>query len=371
MEIDLAPVPEYQTGFTAMDDLTAPPPQQYEIPSHEQAFVHGACESVIGRIPRVNSHLRAKDYWGAIKVRCGFGRSDYKVEPGLYALNNPAPDSEVLISANYKLSFDSLRSKLKGRDLWILVLDTAGVNVWCAAGKQTMGSDNLVETIKSSGLAKVVNHRRLIAPQLAGPGISAFKVKKASGFEVLWGPILAGDLPAYLENGRKATPEMRERGFPLLDRAVLVPNEIKAMIKLAVSCLPVFQIMGVVTTAGPWVQGLERGTLGLLWTLGGGMAGGALGPLLLPWLPGRAFALKALGPAVVFGLFILAVHGFADPSGWGLVLLSGAYGSFMLMNFTGSSTYTSLSGVKREMRLAVPLQAGSAALGALLWLFGG
>ena len=359
------------SGFTSLDQLSAPPPPEFEIPSAEQPFVHGVLDSAIGKIPRINAYMRPKDWLGALKVRCGFGRNDYKVEPGIYALNNPSADSEVLVSANYKLSFDTLRRALNGRDLWILVLDTAGVNVWCAAGKHTMGTDNLIRAIKKSGLAKLVNHRRVIVPQLAGPGISGYKVKKGSGFEVLWGPILAGDIPAYLENGRKATPEMRVRDFPLAERAVLVPNEVKAMIQHGLKCLPLFQILGVLTTPGPWQDGLVRGTLGLLWALGGGLVGGALGPLLLPWLPGRAFALKAVWPALLYGILILAMHGFSDPCGWGLLFLSGAYGSFMLMNFTGSSTYTSLSGVKREMRLAVPLQAGFTGLGLIFWLLGG
>jgi hypothetical protein len=40
------------------------------------------------------------------------------------------------------------------------------------------------------------------------------------------------------------------------------------------------------------------------------------------------------------------------------------------MNFTGSSTFTSLSGVRKEMAVAVPLQAGFALAGALLWMGG-
>lgn len=39
--------------------------------------------------------------------------------------------------------------------------------------------------------------------------------------------------------------------------------------------------------------------------------------------------------------------------------------SFLAMNFTGSTTYTSLSGVVKEMRIAVPAQIISAGLGIL------
>jgi acetyl-CoA decarbonylase/synthase complex subunit gamma len=47
-----------------------------------------------------------------------------------------------------------------------------------------------------------------------------------------------------------------------------------------------------------------------------------------------------------------------------------AVASFLGMNFTGASTYTSLSGVRREMRVAVPLQILGAVAGLGLWLAG-
>ena len=67
-------------------------------------------------------------------VRWSIGRNNYKIEPGIYALGSPDKNSEVLVTANYKLSFDTLRKNLTGLNVWILVLDTKGINVWCAAG---------------------------------------------------------------------------------------------------------------------------------------------------------------------------------------------------------------------------------------------
>ena len=97
------------------------------------------------------------------------------MEPGLYALGAPAPDSPVFVSANYTLSFDALRSALRGIDGYLLVLDTKGINVWCAAGKGTFGTDELVARIEATRLAEVVRHRRLILPQLGAPGVAPMK----------------------------------------------------------------------------------------------------------------------------------------------------------------------------------------------------
>ena len=44
------------------------------------------------------------DFLGMIRVRLGFGRMSYGMEPGLYAMGSPTPESPVLATANYKLT---------------------------------------------------------------------------------------------------------------------------------------------------------------------------------------------------------------------------------------------------------------------------
>ena len=197
-------------------------------------------ETPSGKVPQVSPSLGWADQRGAFKVRWGMGRMRYTVDPGLYALGNPGKSSPVLVTANYKLTFDRLRQALPKLDAWILVLDTKGINVWCAAGKGTFGTGELVERIRLAGMERVVNHRELILPQLAGPGVSAHQVKKLSGFRVIYGPIRARDLPAFLDAGCKATPEMRQKTFTTWERAVLIPIELVAALKILVFLFPVF-----------------------------------------------------------------------------------------------------------------------------------
>jgi CO dehydrogenase/acetyl-CoA synthase gamma subunit (corrinoid Fe-S protein) len=90
-------------------------------------------ESASGRIPRIKTALSVSDLAGTIMTRIGINRNHYKVAPGLYGVGNPGPDSPVLVTANYKLSFDAVRKELKHTHAWLLVLDTRGINVWCAA----------------------------------------------------------------------------------------------------------------------------------------------------------------------------------------------------------------------------------------------
>ena len=157
-------------------------------------------------------------------ARWGWDRSGHRVEPGLYQLGEPTPDSPVFASANYTLSFDALRSALNGADAWILVLDTKGINVWCAAGKGTFGTDELVRMIHVTDLPTLVRHRKIIVPQLGAPGISWPDVMRRSQFLVEYGPVRASDLHQYLAT-HNATPEMRRVEFPFKDRIVLTPVE--------------------------------------------------------------------------------------------------------------------------------------------------
>ena len=345
------------------------------LPNLNQSFVESPIQTSVGIVPRISSTLIWADRWGSIKARWGVGRMRYVIEPGLYALESPDENSPVLVTGNYKMSFDYLRKALLGRHAWILVLDTNGINVWCAAGKGTFGTEELVRRIESSGLAHIVAHRQLILPQLSGPGIAAYKIRKLSGFEVIYGPIKATDLPFFLDAGLKATSEMRLKTFTIRERVALVPVELVSALKWAFIILPVFFLLGGLGgQAGFWASALNHGIFAIVALLCAVAAGAVLTPILLPWLPGRAFSVKGLtmGMITVFILAIFRAGKFNDLASrveimsW--FILIPAITAYLAMNFTGASTYTSLSGVKKEMKWAVPLEIAAGVTGLSLWM---
>ena len=189
-------------------------------------FFCGKIESPAGSYDRVKTSLSFHDIASTIKVRWSIGRLNYIIKPGIYGVGNPDQESDVFVSANYKLSFDHLRKSLDGLNAWILVIDTKSINVWCAAGKGTFGTKELVQRIGKHGLDKLVNHKKLILPQLGAVGVSAHEVKEQTGFRVIYGPVRAEDIGNFIKSGYKTTPEMRRVKFPLWDRIKLIPVEI-------------------------------------------------------------------------------------------------------------------------------------------------
>jgi len=303
-----------------------------------------------------------RDHIGAFKARLGLNRMDYSVRPGLYAAGRPNNESPVLVSANYKLTFDTLRKNLAGLDCWLLILDTKGINVWCAAGKGTFGTDELVRRIEASELAKYISHKKLILPQLGATGVAAHEVKRRSGYDVAYGPIRAADIKQYIESGY-ATKDMRTVKFSMKDRAVLTPMELIPAMKVS---LPV---MGVMLFANKFIKNPFNKTDFAAFA-GAVISGTVLTPTLLPYIPGKAFALKGWLAGLVATAAAQRFTGEkCDPlSAAGRLLLFPAISAYLAMNFTGSSTYTSPSGVNREMKKSLPYIAGAAVAGGALTL---
>ncbi len=286
-------------------------------------------------------------------------RMGHRVEPDLYRLGNPTPESLVFASANYTLSFDALRSALAGFDAYILVLDTKGINVWCAAGKGTFGTDELVSRIEAAGLAGIVTHHKIIVPQLGAPGVSAHEVLHRSGFKVEYGPVRARDLPEYLIT-HKATPEMRRVEFPVCDRIVLAPVELVHVV------FPTIVIAAVLWfLAGPVTS---------LAAIAAVVAGTVLFPVLLPFIPTKDFSTKGLllGGIVAIPFAAAFASTLALP-GWARLiaaltplLIIPAVTAYLALNFTGSTTFTSRTGVRKEIFRYVPVMTFMAVSGIIL-----
>ena len=364
-------MPESQAccGDTPSDPMTAHEKPGYKL----MHYVEGFIETDAGPVPVIKTHLEKKDFIANGLVRCGINRYKYTIAPGLYAVGEPTRESEVLVTANFKLTLDHLRKELSGINAWILVLDTKGINVWCAAGKGTFSTATLVRQIKESRLDKIVDHRRVIVPQLGATGVSAIAVKKDSGFKVVYGPVRAMDIPAFLTNGFKADRKMRTVTFTMSERLILSPIELQTALKPAlISAVVIFLLSGigpgVFSAASAWT----RGVIAILALVAGMVSGAVITPALLPFIPVKAFALKGIITGIGTSLFfILALP--AAPISWkagiALLLFMTAISSFMAMNYTGTTPFTSPSGVEKEMKRFIPIQAICLVLSTGIWIY--
>jgi hypothetical protein len=346
--------------------------EQYDY-MNDYSFITGDISISDRDIPQVSTNISFNDFMGSIMVRWGIKRNNYRVSPGLYAVGNPDKDSDVFVTANYKLSFDILRKNLPGWNGWILVLDTRGVNVWCAAAKGTFATKELVNRIRLESLEKVVNHKRLIVPQLGAAGVAAHKVKEETGFNVHFGPVRASDIQKFINDGYRADKAMRRVTFGFKDRIKLIPNDfIYGKFYLLGAILVLLLISGVSDKGFSYKDFSVEGWPAVLKVFLAYFSGIVITPMFLPYIPGRYFSLKGFFSGIVTFLILILLKSagisFFEISSWFLIIT--AISSFLAMNFTGSSTYTSLSGVKKEMKMSIPFQIGFAIIGIILLVTG-
>lgn len=326
-------------------------------------YIQAQIESGAGNVPVASTRLTMRDIVGGIKARWNLGRMNYLVAPGLYAVGAPDTKAPVLVSANYKLTFDSLRKELSGINVWLLILDTKGVNVWCAAGKGTFGANELVARMASSNLAKVVAHRTIVLPQLGAPGVAAHDVAQQTGFRVVYGPVYARDIPAFLNAGMRKDRRMTRVTFTLRERLAVVPVELV----LAAKYLPLLFIAGALAAFAETPRFSAQLLFEGAFFVGAALAGILCVPVFLPlFQPVRPFSAKGFIAGIIYAAVVALIANVAPLKAiaWGLI--AAPIAGYLALNFTGATTFTSESGVRKEIKYAVPALLTALIAGILL-----
>jgi ferredoxin len=154
------------------------------------------------------------------------------------------------------LTVERVKRALDGLQAFLLVANSRGVNVWCAATGGLLTHHDVVSVIKTSGIQELVNHRCVIIPQLAATGIEARRVEESTGWHVVWGPVEATDISEFLSSGLEADLDMRTVGFGWSKRLEMA----------AAWAFP----MSVVALLGfPWWPHTVSLLVALIWSLSG------------------------------------------------------------------------------------------------------
>jgi NAD-dependent dihydropyrimidine dehydrogenase PreA subunit len=197
----------------------------------------------------------------------------WPTRPGLVRVGNPGRDAPVLVTCNYDLTVRRVLRALRGLDAYLLVAPTRGINVWCSAAGGYFTAHQVISILRTTEIGKLVDHRRLLLPQLSATGVERKLVEQRTGWHVVFGPVYAAALPAYLASGRK-TELMRQVRFPLLDR-----------LQLAVAWAFSVSLVGGVVLAIGW-RNLLLPSLLMTWTLAMGLY------VFFPWLSGTVEATR-------------------------------------------------------------------------------
>lgn len=127
------------------------------------------------------------------------------VPPAVYELGRPGLNAPVLLTGNFLASVDAVCSAMAERDAYLIVEDTDGWNVWCAADAGLFNAEKAAAEIELYGLDELVAAHRVIVPRLGGRVHEPLAA--LTGWQVSVGPIEARDLPLFLDRGMD--PQMR------------------------------------------------------------------------------------------------------------------------------------------------------------------
>ncbi len=218
---------------------------------------------------------------------------------GLYTIGRPGPDSPVLVTCNFYTTVRRLMRRLRkdAVDAWLVVADSKGVNVWCAAGGDEFNTHTVVSALKTCGIDERVKHRHLVLPPLGAPAIVPDVIHEQTGWSCHWGPVYAEDIAQYLANGRRRDERMKRVTYDWRER-----------LDTALGSLFPFYLFAAIGF-GLLAPGL------LLQYLVVGAFAFVVFMLACPWLPTEHGITKALALAALCGVILfLSYQGLAPSS---------------------------------------------------------
>ncbi len=278
--------------------------------------------------------------WLAEVVETGFRMAPTRAKTGVHVIGHPNRESPVFLTGNYDLTVRRVRRALHGLNAYLIVANSQGVNVWCAASGGHFGTHQVVTALKLAQLEECVVHREVILPQLAATGVEGKQVRRRTGWIVRFGPADAHDIRAYLAAGKTKTHDMRQVRFGWRQR-----------LEMAAAWATPISLVAVIIAWFYLAWSSLLGALALVW--------GAAGTIFLLYdrLPFSERGRKAvMGLGVVAGVQAALALSDAWTGGaaiaWGLAAL--AVVGLLTFDFAGSSP-TAPAGVFEEKDFRVVL----------------
>ena len=143
----------------------------------------------------------------------------FPCEPDTVLICNPDKSSPVLVTCNFDYTVRHLKDYLEKEqlDCFLLVVNTKGTNVWCAAAEGIFTTDTVLSHLKVYNVGELVNHHQLILPQLSVAGVKRKELKE-HGWEGIYGPVYFADLKEFLNNGLTKNKDMQALEYGYWER---------------------------------------------------------------------------------------------------------------------------------------------------------
>ena len=142
----------------------------------------------------------------------------FATKTGLRTLGSPNRSSPVFLTCNFNLTVSRVKRALKGVDCYLLVANTKGINVWCAATGGHLSNHSVISVIKTSGIEDKIDHKIIILPQLAAAGVEPKVIKQKTSWTIVWGPVDVKDVKEFIKLSDEKTEQMRKVNFPWYHR---------------------------------------------------------------------------------------------------------------------------------------------------------
>jgi len=252
----------------------------------------------------------------------------HATRPGLYPIGEPGPGAPVLCTGNFTLTVRRMKEALAGHDAWLLVANSRGINVWCAAGGGHLTHHDVIAALRASRVAERVDHRTIVLPQLAATGVERAPIQNATGWKPVWGPARLEDLPGFLERGLKVHKRERAMTFPGWERLEMAM--MWAVPMAVIAALVLWLAAGAVAAAAA-VAAIATTVVGLFGALPWVRVTGRL-----RWLTHAAFT--AGGLAVGAAVLAAAGHTGAGALG-GLTIATVAAGAMLTLDLAGTTPW--------------------------------
>jgi acetyl-CoA decarbonylase/synthase complex subunit gamma len=123
-----------------------------------------------------------------------------QVLPGVYEINNPKPESPVLITTNFSITYFSVANEVEGSGLpaWLVVCDAEGMSVLTAWAAGKFDAERIAKAIKGFNIADKVSSKQVVIPGHVAV-LSGELEEELPGWEIRVGPREAVDIPKFMK----------------------------------------------------------------------------------------------------------------------------------------------------------------------------